>query len=391
MRKTARTLVLAGLSTLAAVSSPAWHATEPPPAPTGVKEIDAGGVPLVLWPYTTSDFATPSDPVNLVFPNADPRAIRQRLMRLDGQRPAFAGLPGSDCTWTDAMGYEQAAYGEPEGWVGGAVQLACVTPGAPLGSPFRFHVRLFRQGDHTHGNAHFELLIPGTAEHEVLSWDLARELVAYDMGRTGRLTAVPALTPVIVGGAFRTVRRPVFLALVQMGASDLLEKLKLVLPEKGDVPILTSGEARVLSSTIHYRPRESHATTTTRVDYSIVVPKPFCAKGPYDLVLLQGPLDFSMTVKTDRRGRYERQYLVGGTLRATPMRPTSPTTFEPTGEPAVDAVVYESHRAVLSDRRAQVSEKAAQVLLGDPRQSLSWRFAAGGYDRFARELLCGTE
>ena len=82
------------------------------------------------------------------------------------------------------MGYEQAAYADPEGWVGGAVQLACVQPGAPLGSPFRFHIRLFRSGEHTLGNAHFEFLIPGTAEHEVLSWDLAREFVTYDMGRT---------------------------------------------------------------------------------------------------------------------------------------------------------------------------------------------------------------
>jgi hypothetical protein len=24
-----------------------------------------------------------------------------------------------NCQWTDAMGYEQAAYAKPEGWVGG--------------------------------------------------------------------------------------------------------------------------------------------------------------------------------------------------------------------------------------------------------------------------------
>lgn len=387
MRKNACSLTLVGLLTLAAAPSPAWHDTDPPEPPAGVKHIDAAGVPLALWPYTTSDFETPSDPINLIFPNADPRAIRHTLMKLDGSRPAFATLPGGGCTWTDAMGYEQAAYGDPEGWVGGPVQLACVTPGAPLGSPFRFHIRLFRQGEHTHGNAHFELLIPGTAEHEVLSWDLAREFVSYDMGRTRRLTGAPSLIGVITPGAFRAVRRPVFLALEQMGAGDLLKALGLKLPDSGDVAIPTSGEARVLSSAIRFRPRNSRETTTTRVSYSIVVPKPFCAKGPFDLVRLEGPLDFSMTVETNRWGRYERNYMVGGTLRVTPI---SPTTFQPSGDP-VDAVIFEAHRGVLSDRRAQVSEKAAQVLLGDPRQSLSWRFAAGGFDRFARQVLCGDE
>ena len=40
-----------------------------------------------------------------------------------------------------------------------------------------------------------------------------------------------------------------------------------------------------------------------------------------------------MTVRTDRTGDYDRTFLVGGTLKVTPMRPTSATTFVPTGEP----------------------------------------------------------
>jgi hypothetical protein len=60
------------------------------------------------------------------------------------------------------------------------------------------------------------------------------------------------------------------------------------------------------------------------------------------------------------------------------------------GDP-VDALVFEAHRGTLTDRRGQVTERAAQILLGDPGQSLSWRFAAGHTDHFAREILCGTE
>jgi hypothetical protein len=389
MWKTACSLTLAGLLSLAPVSVPA---SEGPEAPDGLLNVTAGGESLTLWPYTTSDFENPSDPVNLIFPNADPRAIRQALLKLDGNRPPFKDLPQTNCTWTDAMGYEQAAYGEPDGWVGGAVQLACVLPGAPLGSPFRFHIRLFRQGDHTVGNAHFEFLISGTAEHEVLSWDFAREFVTYDAGRTRTLTAAPAFVGLIPPGTYRTVRRPVYQGLVQAGAGGLLDFLHLALPPSGDVPIPTSGQARVLTTAIDFHPKSQKTTTTTRVTYGIVVPKPFCATGPTDFVKLEGPIDFAMTVHTNPSGRYDRTYVLGGTLRVTPLQlalpVTDPPKFLPAGDP-VTALIVENHRGTLTDGRGHVTEKVAQVVLGDPRQVLSWSFAAGARDRFARQILCG--
>ena len=82
--------------------------------------------------------------------------------------------------------------------------------------------------------------------------------------------------------------------------------------------------------------------------------------------------------------------MVGGTLQATPMTPTSATTFQQVGDP-VEALVFEAHRGTLTDRQGQVTERAAQVLLGDPRQSLSWRFSAGHADHFARKILCGID
>ena len=388
MQRSTRSLALAALIGLTAVAGSAW---EGPAAPDDVRYVVAGGESLTLWPYTTSDFESRYDPINLIFPDADPRAIRQRLMRLDGARPPFAAVPGSDCTWSDAMGSEQAAWAEPEGWVGGAVQLACVQPKAPFGSPFRFHIRLFRSGENTLGGAHFEFLIPGTAEHEVLSWDLARELVAFDVGRTGGLTAPPNLLGMIPAGSFRAVRRPVYDALAAAGAGDLLSALGLVAPASGDVPIPTSGQARVFESAFRYRARRSQKTTTTSVTYSVIVPKPFCATGPYDFVLLEGPLDFSLRVRTDRFGLYDRSYLIGGHLQVTPMMPTSPTTFVPTGAPAVDALVFETHRGTLTNHGGQVTEQGAQILLGDPRQSLTWRFGAGRADYYARKVLCGTD
>ena len=249
MWKCARSLSVAASIVLVAPVSPASQGQEPP---SGVLQVQAGGASLALWPYTTPDFQTASDPVNLIFPNADPRAIRQELLKLNGSRPPFASVPGGGCTWTDAMGSEHAAYAEAEGWVGGAVQLACVSPGAPLGSPFRFHVRLFRQGDHTIGGAHYEVLIPGTAEHEVLSWDFAREFVVYDSGRAGVLTGPPSGVSLIPAGTFRTVRRLVYQGLVaaEPALGPFLAFLGLQLPPSGDVPIPTNGQARVLQSSI---------------------------------------------------------------------------------------------------------------------------------------------
>ena len=97
-----------------------------------------------------------------------------------------------------------------------------------------------------------------------------------------------------------------------------------------------------------------------------------------------------MTVETSRSGRYDRKYLVGGTLQATPMRPTSPPRSTRPATPSMPSF-FEAHRGTLTDRRGQVTERAAQVLLGDPRQSLSWRFSAGHADHFARKILCGID
>jgi len=199
MSKSVRVLALGGLACLWATAAVADGSHGRPwgqRPPAGVIHVQAGGEKLHLWPYSTSDFETPSDPVNLIFPNADPREIRQELMKPKGPRAFPFNLPlFGDCQWTDAMGYEQAAYGLPEHWVGGAIQLACVGEGAPLGDPFRFHVRLFRNGRHTLGAAHFEILIDKTPEHQVLSWDYARSFVTADM--TGTLLASPVTVDLI--------------------------------------------------------------------------------------------------------------------------------------------------------------------------------------------------
>ncbi len=387
-----RNLAAFALTALTLSSTLALAAPDPP---TGTTTVPIGSHPLEVWPYTTSDFKNASDPVNLVFPASDPREVRQALMALSGNRtPPFPNQAPFNCTWTDAMGYEQAAWAETEGWVGAEVQLACVTPGAPLGNPFRFHIRLFRQGADTLGNAHFEFLIPGTGEHQVLSWDFARSFVTLDMARTGTLTTAGD-APMIPGGSFRAVRRPVYDGLVNGGAIPILALVNLYplpvgLPAGADVPIPTNGAAAILAAAITLAPSQSKTLTETAVTYDIVVPKPFCATGPADLVRLQGPVRFALRVHTNPSGKYERTYALGGQLTVTPMAPLPGGGFVPVGDP-VRSLVQEIHGAKLTDHYGQVTENVAQVLLGNPVQVLAWRFTAGQRDDFDRLLSCGVQ
>src|SRR5688500_19628804 len=174
------------------------------PLPAGTASIVADGQTLELYPYTLVNFsdapADRFDPINIVFTGqADPRQIRADLLALDGNRP---GLPAADmfqCIWKDAIGDMQTAY-TSAGWAASVVQLRCGEFG-----PVRFHLRLFRAGAVTVANAHFEVLIEGTADHQVLSWDLAEQLVTYDIARTGLLAAAPSVTPAINSPTHREI------------------------------------------------------------------------------------------------------------------------------------------------------------------------------------------
>ena len=92
-------------------------------------------------------------------------------------------VPPFTLTWKDCIGDVQSGYADEFGWTGGVVQVGLGDYESP-----RFHMRLFKVGNWTVANAHFEILIPGTADHQVLSWELAEQRVIADIMRTGQLT-----------------------------------------------------------------------------------------------------------------------------------------------------------------------------------------------------------
>ncbi len=387
---------IAGGAVLAAALASAAPEAAPP---AGVVTVGIGGPALTLWPYTFQEPAppgTPSDPVNLVFLDTDPREIRQALLALDGDRGLPLSLfPFGQCRWADTLGNEQAAWAETEGWVGGEVQLACAVPGSPLGNPFRFHLRLFRQGNLTLGGAHFEVLISGTADHEPLSWDFARDFVVGEMLRTGLVPTAPDSAALASPGTFRVVRWPIYAGLINAGAGPVLGfvGLPVVSPQQNplmgaNVPIPTDGKAKVLAPNIVMEAAQARTRTSFEVQYQVVTPKPFCGSAS-DFVLLQGPVRFDLDVHTNPSGKFSRTETVFGSLTVTPMT-FNGTTFVPTGAPSLQAFVTEFHRALLTDNHAETTQGAAQVLLGNPVQSLVYSLAAGHVDSFAFKVSCGA-
>ena len=375
-----KTLLIAWSSAALLVPGPARAGTSAP-RPPDIVDVSTGGQQMTLWPFTGNDFSgAPSDPINLIFPDTDPRQLRQALMALDTTRPSFAALPFAGCLWRDAMGSEQVAWAEADGWVGGAVQLACVKAGAPLGDPFRVHVRFFRQGTSTLGAAHLDFLIPGSAEHESIAWELPRAFVTYDMGRTGLLTSPPSSVSLIPPGSLGVVRRPIFDGLVAGGAGGLLAILGLSAPPSGDVPIPVSGQATILASHIVFEPKKATIRDELEVVYGINVPKPFCATGPTDFVRLQGPLRLALTTRMSSSGDFSRTYTISGLLTVTPL---------PIGD-AAPGLVLEEHVALLTDRSAEVNQLVSQTLLARPVQAFLTRLSVGRKDSYTATVTCGS-
>jgi hypothetical protein len=295
------------------------------PPPTGIVHVSFGGEGLDLWPYTGASLdGAPSDPVNLLFVGkADPVRIRAGLLGLDGDRTAF-GFPDAypfNARWTDAIGDVQTTFAGDEGWLGSAIQLQC-----GVYDPLRVHLRLFRTGQSfgsggtwTVGAAHFEVRIPDTADHQVLSWELAEQLVTVDLMRSGLLdAAVPVVPtgPITQVPSFREIIPPVYNALP--------EELKAAIGGPGGsvsapVPIPNDGRAMMLQISGEAPPAPGPTSDQYTFTYNLVVPKPICNEGPLDFVLLSGPVELSRTTQVDETGNYQYSARVKGRLTVTPI------------------------------------------------------------------------
>jgi hypothetical protein len=300
--------------------------TAPPP---GLVQVSFAGEALQLWPYTEASFnGVPSDPVNLLFVGkADPVRIRAALLRLDGNRTAF-GFPDMypfNARWSDAIGDVHVNYAGSEGWLGSVIQLQLGTY-----DPGRVHLRLFRTGQAfsgsgvwTVGAAHFEVLIPGTADHEVLSWELARQIVTVDLIRSGLLdqsTPFVPTDPITQTPTFREIRKEVY--------NGLPEELKAAIGGppglvSAPVPIPNDGRATLFHIVAEAPAQPGPTADRFSLTYNQVIPKPVCAEGPYDFVQITGPVELSRSTTVDGSGLYEYHERLAGNLTVTPVDVTA--------------------------------------------------------------------
>jgi hypothetical protein len=355
--------------------------------PAGVVPVALDGTQAEFWPYTGADLSgTPQDPINLVFTGqADPRAIRAALLGLGGDRTAF-GLPAVypfNCVWSDAIGDLQVAFATPTQWAGSAIQLQCGNYG-----PVRFHLRLFAAGAITVANAHFELLIPGTADHQVLSWELAEQLVALDMQRTGLLDPSQPLgvTAAINQGPFRTIPTAIY---------DLLPpELTAAIggppaPAATPVPIASDGSATIVRLVGRAADVAGERTQAFTIEYGQVIPKPFCATTPFDLVLVQGPVSLTKTVRPSGNGLIS-EFHASGRIAVTPI---DAGTGQPSGAQYF-AEIRDDQTTSLDDGGSRILGSLMRIELppgGSPergRLSAMLRVGTDGVGSFRRNERC---
>jgi len=371
--------------------APRIEAGQAAPAPVALVSASYGGTTLTLWPYTTDDFQSRKDPVNLLFVgNADPRAIRAALVSVDENRVGFPfPLP---CRWQDVPeGGIQATYAEGTGWTGSAIQLSCGDY-----STLRFHLRLFAAGEWTIGAVHVEFLIPGTTEHQVLSWELAEQLVAYDVARSGMGGPVGAAT-INDAPSFRTIAAQIVAAL----ASDpsLAPLLGIACPTElplpwacdgsTDVGILTDGTATIVAVNGDPTAETGSFRRTATIQFDQVIPKPFCVDAAMPYVLVQGPIEFREHWVLTPSNNYIAHFEARGTLSLTPI---DPQTNE-TGATYI-ATVREEHRAMITDHHSRVAQVQMQVELPPNAPfhgMLSIDFSVGpnGMTGYSASLSCG--
>jgi hypothetical protein len=344
----------------------AWAAT---PLYTSVS---VGGVTYEFWPWTTHalNAADPDDPVNLLLVGeGDPRAVRAALMSLDPS-------PILGCTWSDAIGDEQASAADGVGWTGSAIQLAC----GAFGPLPRLHLRLFDIGDAILVGAHYEVQIPGTDQHQVLSYSLAEDLVLNDLFRTGLVNPADiALTPEIT-----TLTHKVISTLIFNSLPAELQALVTGVPGDvtTDVPIPNGDGKVVVAPLAHYAGAGTGSYQAFTLDYDQWIPKPFC-QSPGDVVYVTGPVQLAMTVTITAGGTLERHFRAQGRLSVTP----------PTG-PSYRAVVTQDQQAWATGTEHWVQAKLHQLMVpssGADRGQISQYLRVGTDvpDDFWRTANCG--
>jgi hypothetical protein len=374
--------------TPAGLESPGASLAQAYPAPGGLVAVGD----LDLYPYTLNHYvADNQDPINLIFTgHANPLMLRAALMGLDGDRSAYlppelSGLPFFQCTWKDALGGdEQVAYGG-DMWAGSVVQLACGDYG-----PLRFHLRLFPVGDHTIANAHFELMIPGTADHQVLSWELAEQLVMVDMIRTGIAAPDAPAAGINDAPTFRWIPAVIWAGVVSEGLDQLVYPGVSPLEDAdGNVGIPTDGTATVFNvmGEVPLVPGTFEQQLT--LPYQVIAPKPICNPDRSKYIAIGGSVDLWQVDVLTETGEYSREFRASGELVVSPVDPATGQLGEPQR-----ALVQQEQSAKFWPGMASTSRRFTQTVVPvasaeGGRSSMFLQWGPNGRTKYDASEQCG--
>lgn len=359
------------------------------PVPSPLVPVVLPGQTLQLWPFSGFGFGQPSDPLSLIWiGNADPRALRAALELLDGNRTAF-GFPDAfpfNCTWHDEPEVQpEVAYTSGSGWVGSPIELECGTY-----DQARLHLRFFDVGGATVGGAPFEVYVPGTLEHQTISWELAEQMVVVDFLRSGLLDpSLPLFTTDQINPSpFGTIP-PVIYNGVPVG---LRQAIGGPLGDVTDpVPIANDGHATVvnLSASVGGQPLVAHRRFVEPFDQ--VIPQPFCGPGPDAFLYVKGPVTLDQQVVFTPSGNYLSHFHAVGHLEVTPV---DPTTGQPIGS-TYSALVLEDHKGILMDAVSLSTFVTLRITLPPSapfhgRLEMAFAVGPGGITRETTSMRCGS-
>jgi hypothetical protein len=150
-------------------------------------------------------------------------------------------------------------------------------------------------------------------------------------------------------------------------------------------PIPCNGRAVVLNVVASYVPTQTDVRREFEILFGQVIPKPFCNPSGTEVVLVQGPVHFTVRFQTNPSGRYLRTVLISGLLNVTPI---DPGTGQPTG-PTAQAFIFEENRGMLTDNTAEVSWTQGRTITS-LSEVLSQTFTAGQHDSFSYTEECGA-
>jgi len=359
------------------------------PAPSPLVPVALPSQTLQLWPFSGFGFDQPSDPVSLIWiGNADPRALRSALLLLDGDRTAF-GFPDAfpfNCAWHDDPEVQpEVAYTSASGWVGSPIELEC-----GMYDQARLHLRFFDVGGATVGGAPFEVYIPGTLEHQTISWELAEQIVVVDFLRSGLLDpTVPLFTTGPINPSpFGTIPAVIYNGI----PAGLRQAIGGPLADVTDpVPIANDGHATVLnlSASVDGQPLVAHRRFVESFDQ--VIPQPFCGPGPDAFLYVKGPVTLDQRVVFTPSGNYFSSLHAVGHLDVTPV---DPVTGQPIGA-TYQAVVLEDHKGILTDAVSLATFFTLRITLPPSalfhgRLEFAFAVGPGGVTRETTSVRCGS-